>query len=333
LSDISDESNSREFVIVRYAVISLLLVFWGGCFSACDREQSVFHGTEIIAKVAGAEITGKDLQLYYQTLVSGGGQEKVLSGDIPESLKKALLERLINEKILLREAAKEGIRVNPDEVNRRVDIVLQDYGKSFNEHLALLHLTLKMWRAALCSDMMIEKLIKIHLSSADEVSDDEIRTYYQGHRDEFMLPRQYRLAQIVVPTEKMAVEIRDRLLGGESFVELARRYSVSPDGRQGGELGYWREDYLPAEFEGVQKLKIGEIAPVTHSPYGYHIVKLIGIRLARTIPLEEAGPEIAQKLRLERREKKRAEWMDGLKKKTTIIRYYDKLRLVKFAAS
>jgi len=177
--------------------------------------------------------------------------------------------------------------------------------------------------------MMIEKLVKKQLSSVEDVSDEEIRKYYQSHQNEFLLPQQYRLAQIVVPTEKMAKEIQNSLLQGKDFSELAKRYSISPDGKQGGELGYWREDYLPAEFEEARKLKVGETGVITHSPYGYHIVKLLGIRPARTISLKEAGPQIARKLQQVRRERKRVAWVDELKKGSNIIRYYDILQSVK----
>ena len=310
------------------AIRVLVFVLATLCLAACGRKQDIYHDSKVIAKVDGVEIADKDLKQYYQTLVRAEGQKSSVVYDVNGTLKKALLEKLIEKKVLLREAAKEGIHVAPGEVNRVVNTVLRDYGKSFSAHLAALHLSLKMWRSALRHNMMIEKLVKKRLSSVKDVSDEEIKEYYQSHRDEFLLPQQYRLAQIVVPTEKMAREIQSSLLQGRDFSELAKRYSISPDGKQGGELGYWREDYLPAEFEEVRKLKVGETGVITHSPYGYHIVKLLGIRPARTISLKEAGPQIARKLQQIRRERKRVAWVDELKKGSNIIRYYGTLQSV-----
>jgi len=322
-----------DTVIRSVAFRFFFFALMGFCLVACGRKQDLFCDSKVIAKVDGMEITDKDLKQYYQTLTCLSSQEDSLSSEVNETLKKALLEKLIERKVLLREAAKRGIRVDPRDMDRVVDAVQRDYGKAFEEHLAVLHLSLKMWQAALRRNMMIEKLVKKQLSSVKDASDDEIRKYYRAHQDAFLLPRQYCLAQIVVLTEKMAGEIRDKLLRGESFTELAKRYSISPDGRQGGELGYWREDYLPAEFEGVRGLKIGETGAITHSSYGYHIVKLLGIRPARTISLKEAGPQIARKLQQARREEKRVAWVDELKKRSNIIRYYDILRTVKLAGS
>ena len=311
----------------------LFFVLIGFCLAACGRKQELFCDSKVIAKVDGMEITDKDLKQYYQILVRADGRGDSSSPEVNEMLKKALLEKLIERKVLLREAAKRGIRVDPREVDRVVNTTLGDYGKAFGEHLSALHLSLKTWRTALRHDMMIEKLVKKQLSSVKEASDEEIREYYKSHLKEFLLPQQYRLAQIVVPTEKKAGEIRDKLLQGESFTELAKQYSISPDGRQGGELGYWREDYLPAEFEGVRTLKVGETGAITHSSYGYHIVKLLGIRPARTISLKEAGPQIARKLQQARWGKKRAAWIDELKRRSNIIRYYGILQSVKMAGA
>ena len=97
-------------MITRFVAIRVLVfVLAGLCLAACGRKQDIYHDNKVIAKVDGVEITDKDLKQYYQTLVRAGGQKGSVVYDVNETLKKALLEKLIEKKVLLREAAKEGI--------------------------------------------------------------------------------------------------------------------------------------------------------------------------------------------------------------------------------
>ncbi|HDI51475.1 hypothetical protein DRQ15_03700 [candidate division KSB1 bacterium] len=85
-----------------------------------------------------------------------------------------------------------------------------------------------------------------------------------------------RAAHILVKTEAEALHILQQLRQGADFEELAKKYSLDPSARKGGDLGYFGKGELLKEFEeAVLKLKPGEISGVVKTPLGYHIIKRI----------------------------------------------------------
>jgi peptidyl-prolyl cis-trans isomerase D len=89
---------------------------------------------------------------------------------------------------------------------------------------------------------------------------------------------------------------RARALKGEDFAKLAQ--SLSEDtgsAREGGDLGYNTKGKMVASFDDAQfALKPGEISEVVESRFGYHVIKVEGVREG-DVPLDEAKREIAQK--------------------------------------
>ncbi|HEX6240330.1 MAG TPA: peptidylprolyl isomerase [Polyangiales bacterium] len=89
---------------------------------------------------------------------------------------------------------------------------------------------------------------------------------------------------------------RQRALKGEDFAKLA--LSLSEDtgsAREGGDLGYNTKGKMVVPFDDAQfALKPGEISQVVESRFGYHVIKVEGVREG-DVPVEEAKREIAQK--------------------------------------
>lgn len=297
---------------------------------SCKKDASFLRKEKVVAKVDGTEITQRDLVKYYRSIIQPSVKNEKIDTEVSLALKRSLLERLIEDKLFLREAAKEGIKVSNDEVNQLYEGVAEDYGSDFKGFIKKLNVKPEEWKASLHRDLLIEKVIARHLQSLEDITNDEIKEYYQSHMKEFQMPMQYRISQIVVPTLKTARQIRKKLMGGEGFSELSKRYSIFPEGKQGGDLGYLREDHLPEEFMIVQQMKVGEISKIFHTPYGYHIITLTGVRDARVLSLREAGPQISRILLQEKRERERVRWLKELKKKAHIVRYEDELKKMTF---
>ncbi len=75
----------------------------------------------------------------------------------------------------------------------------------------------------------------------------------------------------------LALEIRQRLLDGEDFAELARQYSDDPgSAEQGGDLGWVGRGRFVPEFEEVAfSLEPGEISEPVRTQCGYHIIQVL----------------------------------------------------------
>ena len=79
-------------------------------------------------------------------------------------------------------------------------------------------------------------------------------------------------------------EIRERILAGEDFAQLARKYSEDPmSAPVGGDLGFLEADKLDEQYEeATSLLEKGEVSDIVETAYGYHLIQLIERRGPRS---------------------------------------------------
>jgi len=112
-------------------------------------------------------------------------------------------------------------------------------------------------------------------------------------------------------------ELRERILGGESFEDLAKRYSQDTSTRdEGGDLGWNTIDDLQIEAfkKAVDTLEIGEISRPFQTAWGYHIVKLEDRREGRKLTLEDDYEQLADWALSRKQQEILDEWISELKK-------------------
>jgi peptidyl-prolyl cis-trans isomerase C len=147
------------------------------------------------------------------------------------------------------------------------------------------------------SSLLLRKLLKREVVDRIAVSQEEVEKYYEEHRDQFRKPEEVRVRQIVTKTEEEAEKLRKEIMRGASFEELARKHSLGPEAKNGGDLGYFPRGRMPPAIEeACFKLWSSHVSRVAASPYGFHLFQLVDRRPARELTLEEAGEEIERKL-------------------------------------
>jgi len=122
-------------------------------------------------------------------------------------------------------------------------------------------------------------------------------------------------------TRKLLAAVRDSILHGASFEEMAKKYSDDQTTKDnGGNLGWFEVDKLqmPEFKEAIKNLKPGEISEPFRTQYGYHIVKLNAKREAGKLTLDRDWQQIEQMALNYKRSKKFKEWVDTLRKQTYI---------------
>ncbi|HOT07197.1 MAG: peptidylprolyl isomerase [Methanosaeta sp. PtaB.Bin039] len=90
------------------------------------------------------------------------------------------------------------------------------------------------------------------------------------------MTKEVHAAHILVNSERKAQEIIEKIKGGESFTDLAKRKSLCPSGKSGGDLGWFgRGRMVPpfekAAFEGDKGAIIGPVK----TDFGYHVIKVL----------------------------------------------------------
>lgn len=150
---------------------------------------------------------------------------------------------------------------------------------------------------------------------------DDVRSYYEQNKSRYTVPEQRRASHILieVPADasadarkaarQKAEALLEKLRGGADFAALAREQSQDRgSAREGGDLGFFsRGDMVEPFSNAAWALKEGELSGVVESEFGYHLIKLTGIRAGQQRPFEQARGEIEAELRKQQAGKRYAE--------------------------
>jgi peptidyl-prolyl cis-trans isomerase C/foldase protein PrsA len=167
--------------------------------------------------------------------------------------------------------------------------------------------------------LVTEKLFQEHVYARVAVTEGEIRSHYEAHRDEFREPEQVHAAQIVVKGLDDAKRVQQQLRSGKKFADMARKYSLSPDAKVGGDLGFFPRGVMPPQFDEVAfKLGVNQVSDVVTTDYGFHLFKVLEKRPPRAGDLPEARTRIQEKLLKEKREQAQLEYLQSLWRKAKI---------------
>jgi len=168
--------------------------------------------------------------------------------------------------------------------------------------------------------LMLGKLFTDHLLRGLTVSDDEVRAWYEGHRDELSVPERRRTAQIVLATREEAEEVRRRLAAGEDFTRLAEELSKdTSSARQGGDLGWVSVGDIPKEMAAIAELPLGGVSEPLETRFGWHLIRVTEIEPSRPRAFEEVAAGLRERLFESKKSERRQEWIAQLRAATEIV--------------
>jgi len=289
----------------------LFLIF--GCKGSSDGPS----GDEVIINVGGRAIT---LSRFNERV-----KRSFPGAEAGTALRKDVAADMIEEELVLAEAGRLGITIDGDELKKEEARLKEDAdpggkggGEGFFEDIRLAYGSVESWREALKRRLLIQKTTERVTGGEVRIKKGEALKFYLSHKKDYDEPERVRARMIVVSTEDEAGKVRKGLTK-ENFAEVAKKVSLGPEAKNGGDLGFFARGEMPEEFEkAVFNLKPGEISPIIKTEYGYHILFLESKKQARHIGFKEARDDINGKLRRLTRERRFHIWMNALKKKTVI---------------
>lgn len=240
----------------RYALLAVITVAVVMMIAGC--------GNTPVATVDGVKITETELN---QRLVQSFG----------ENVLRSMIDRE-----LLRMAAKEkGIEVTEEELAQEIEKAKSQMGQTpeeieqnFQQFLAANNLSEEEWKREMEMFLLVQKLERHGIDPTDE----ELRQYFQEHKEEFARPATVSLSQIVVSSREDAQQVLSELDSGDaSFADLANRYSLSTDARTpGGELPPMPIEQigLPQLKEAAQNVPVGEVSDPIEVNGSWLIIKV-----------------------------------------------------------
>src|SRR5207248_5128275 len=147
-------------------------------------------------------------------------------------------------------------------------------------------------------EMRRQKLMADLVAESGNPSDADVRAYYEQHAADFRSGQEVHVKQILVHDESLANDIADKLKHGAAFEELSSQYSLAPNAKKGGEIGYVSRGELPKMFEDeIFALKPGGISPVIRTESSYHIFKVQDRRAPGVIDFQTAAPVIQKRMK------------------------------------
>lgn len=259
-----------------------LMIFTASLFAqqVADKIVAVVDN-EIILK------SDLDFRVYYETT------QRKLNAQDPQII-RAILNQLIEEKLLYAQAELDSVNVTEDQINQRLDyqinLMMQQYG-SKDRVEQLYGMPLEKIKRTIRDDirkMLMADIVRDKKFSGIQVSRLEVEEFFNAFKDSLgVVPERYQIAHIFQnpktgirikqKARELAVMLLDSLKKGGDFATLARQYSNDPgSASQGGDLGFVKRGVFYPEFEAVAfSLAPNQLSGIVESPVGFHIIQLL----------------------------------------------------------
>ena len=291
----------------------LLLLLWIAPARAeiVDRIVAVVN-EEIITL---SELDEACLPLFRKYLA--GVRDPLEESEIVRKIRRQVLERLIEEKLIAQEVKKYHIEVGEEEVDQFIQNVKAQIGgeEALQEYLKAQGLSLSEYRKRVKEQLKKLKLVQGSLRARIVITEEDLKRYYQKHylSDQNRL---YWLALIVNSSPEKIHEAFKALKGGADFKAVAQKYSELPEGAQGQSFKY--EELSPAVKKALAQLKPGEISPPIQVGGKWQIVKILKIENKPAVPFEKVKEKIRQTLFQEELDATFKKWINELKERAFI---------------
>jgi parvulin-like peptidyl-prolyl isomerase len=262
--------------------------------------SGVVASAQTLVTVNGKPITQEEVD--QELMQATQGRFNQVPPDRQAVFRQQVLQQLIGKELIYDDAKKKGI------------LKSAEYQKEYKklEDRMKKELAIQVWQKKVLDGI--------------KISDKELKNYYKKNIDEFKEKETVHARHILVKTEDEAKKIINELKGlkGDAlkakFIELAKKYSTGPSGKNGGDLGYFAKGQMvPAFNDKVFSMKKGTITtkPVK-TQFGYHIIYLEDKKPSMTRSFDEVKAYIEQRLKMEKFKDVMKKKMDALQKKATI---------------
>jgi peptidyl-prolyl cis-trans isomerase C len=221
-------------------------------------------------------------------------------GSLSEEARRDIIGRLVDEKLLYQEALRRGIDKEPK-----------------------------------LQKMMVNTLLKEAVYNSlrtGEISEDDLRSYFDSHKEDFVVPGKAQVKRILVKAEEAepedAVRARAEAIRAEvlahrdDFKNLAQRYSSGPYARRGGDMGFVTSTGKPGVPESVISVAFGlgkgEVSEVFQDDEGWNIVYVPNRRDRVERSFAQMRGSVQRKVKSERYQKLFDDFVGGLKEGASV---------------
>ncbi len=228
------------------------------------------------------------------------------------SLQEKVIDEFITRTLLEAEFDKLKIGVTKDELNDKLNEYMKRLPKNtdLDAMLKQAGVERKELNDNIRFNIQFQKLVALKTKDQPTPTDSEIKKYFETNSRRFNIPAQVHARHILIKTDPQDNEtikkekkdkitkLREKLLQGADFAELAKDNSDCPSGKtQGGDLGTFPRGRMVKAFEDAAfSQKVNEIGPVIETRFGFHVIQVLEKNEAKTKNLEESRDAIINDL-------------------------------------
>ncbi|MDD5255725.1 MAG: peptidyl-prolyl cis-trans isomerase [Candidatus Omnitrophica bacterium] len=273
---------------------------------------------KIIAVVNNDIITQKDYDDFLNFMrvqLSQEYDEEELEEKIA-SMKTDLLDRLIEDRLILQEAMR--IKIQPDEakVKARINDLKKQYETDAEFHQALSRQGLVQadLEKRIRDQLLMFTVVDAKVRSKVIVTPAEITAYYQEHAQDFRSPLKRRVSYVLCDSKRVAEEVQSALNSSDDFAAVAASFNLTP-----GTLSAAKDQSLKKEIEEVVfRLKLKEVSSPVAIGDSYYIFRLEELIPAEVLSLAQAQEHIRGALYEEKLKQIMDSWIQEMRSRSYI---------------
>jgi parvulin-like peptidyl-prolyl isomerase len=295
-------------LISSAALISLLLCPFCGLY-AQDKMVAVVNNEIITQKDLNDFLNFMRMQ-YARELDGKALEEKV------NSVKQDLLQRLIEDRIMLQQAKNEKIIIEPSRLKAKINEIKRRYAleSDFERDLAKQGLVQADLENKIREQMLTFSIVEMKVRNKVAIRPEEVTDFYDQNKRKFIKPEERLLTVIILQDESAAKSLSYYLRLGEKLESLAARYTFTAD-----TLIVSQGQSLRSEIEDtVFKLGMAEVSNPVKIDRQYYIFRLDEILGSRQLDLAESQEKIQAYLFEKKQQEGLTNWLDELKKQSYI---------------
>ena len=308
---------------------------------------------KLVARVNGVDIESKYIEFRLSQIMKLALKKakRPLTVKEKNSIVKDLIEKEVVRELVNQQAEKENLKIDHELIEKELKLLRAGYAseEEFNNALKSRNINLEEIKKSMQIDINAQQLLNAEIKGKINISDNEVKKYYEYNKPRFQRPEAYHTRHILAayfPPEalrnqtieelkknkeyftRIAEEKIDKVIKelkkGANFVELAKNLSDDESSREnGGDLDFIYKGIFETSFdEAVEKLNPGETSGKIKTRFGFHVIQLIEKRPSEMAPFNEMKSEIQKYLFLEEAKKNVSSYIEKLKQTADIEKFF-----------
>lgn len=212
----------------------------------------------------------------------------------PSIFERQVLDNLVQNRVQLQQASRMGIRVDDETLNRTISNIAAENQVSLTQFREILEqdgYSYEHFREDIRNEITLSQLRKRQVENRIVVTEREINNFLANQEFQGTFQTEIRLSHILLSlpeaatedeieqVRQVAAQIREDLLAGADFTEMANMVSDGGNASNGGDLGWRKIEDIPSLFaDYIPEMKHGDISELIQSPSGFHIIKISAIK-------------------------------------------------------